>query len=231
MKNITRQTRIKAALKGFSHNITQPPSSYKILISREPVQFQMMAMTALGYLIAWGPFAALCMWEMVTKPRVSGETSLTSPLVAWKLLLWWEKSMSKYTHDLLSTDYKCFRTFQRPIGWWPACLPSLPLPTIPSSTSSCSRASEETPWLCLKGSHLAWDQSWMWTTWLERVLFSDYVGTMTLISPTTAPILGKTISSKLTVHIHSIRESVWMALWNPAFKSTEFLFLLNQRLN
>ena len=32
----------------------------------------MMAMTALGYLIAWGPFAALCMWEMVTKPRVSG---------------------------------------------------------------------------------------------------------------------------------------------------------------
>ena len=154
---------------------------------------------------------------MVTKPRVSGETSLT---LAWKLLLWWEKSMSKYT------DYKCFRTFQRPIGWWPACLPSLPLPTIPSSTSSCSRASEETPWLCLKGSHLAWDHGW-----LERVLFSDYVGTMTLISPTTAPILGKTISSKLTVHIHSIRESVWMAPWNPAFKSTEFLFLLNQRLN
>ena len=39
----------------------------------------MMAMTALGYLIAWGPFAALCMWEMVTKPRVSrGNTSHVS---------------------------------------------------------------------------------------------------------------------------------------------------------
>ena len=87
MINITRQTRIKAALKGYSHNITQPPSSYKILISREPVQFQMMAMTALGYLIAWGPFAALCMWEMVTKPRVSGETSLTSPLVSMKTII------------------------------------------------------------------------------------------------------------------------------------------------
>ena len=29
-----------------------------------------MAMTALGYLIAWGPFASLCIWEMITEPRV-----------------------------------------------------------------------------------------------------------------------------------------------------------------
>ena len=30
----------------------------------------MMATTAFGYLIAWGPFAGLCMWEMVTEPSV-----------------------------------------------------------------------------------------------------------------------------------------------------------------
>ena len=30
----------------------------------------MLAMTAGGYLIAWGPFAGLCIWEMVTQPRV-----------------------------------------------------------------------------------------------------------------------------------------------------------------
>ena len=29
-----------------------------------------MAMTAIGYLIAWGPFASLCIWEMVTEPKV-----------------------------------------------------------------------------------------------------------------------------------------------------------------
>jgi len=29
----------------------------------------MMAMTAIGYLIAWGPFASLCIWEMVTEPK------------------------------------------------------------------------------------------------------------------------------------------------------------------
>ena len=31
----------------------------------------MTATTALGYLIAWGPFASLCIWEMVTEPSVS----------------------------------------------------------------------------------------------------------------------------------------------------------------
>ena len=31
----------------------------------------MLATTALGYLVAWGPFAVLCIWEMITKPRVS----------------------------------------------------------------------------------------------------------------------------------------------------------------
>ena len=30
----------------------------------------MLATTAGGYLIAWGPFAGLCIWEMVTQPRV-----------------------------------------------------------------------------------------------------------------------------------------------------------------
>ena len=32
-----------------------------------------MAMTAIGYLIAWGPFASLCIWEMVTEPKVRSE--------------------------------------------------------------------------------------------------------------------------------------------------------------
>ena len=31
----------------------------------------MTATTALGYLIAWGPFAGLCIWEMITEPSVS----------------------------------------------------------------------------------------------------------------------------------------------------------------
>ena len=30
----------------------------------------MLAMTATGYLIAWGPFASLCIWEMITEPKV-----------------------------------------------------------------------------------------------------------------------------------------------------------------
>lgn len=30
----------------------------------------MLATTALGYLVAWGPFAVLCIWEMITKPKV-----------------------------------------------------------------------------------------------------------------------------------------------------------------
>ena len=33
--------------------------------------FQMFATTAIGYLTAWGPFALLCIWEMVTEPIVS----------------------------------------------------------------------------------------------------------------------------------------------------------------
>ena len=31
---------------------------------------QLMATTAAGYLIAWGPFAGLCIWEMGTEPQV-----------------------------------------------------------------------------------------------------------------------------------------------------------------
>ena len=34
----------------------------------------MMGTTALGYLIAWGPFASLCIWEMITEPSVSKAT-------------------------------------------------------------------------------------------------------------------------------------------------------------
>ena len=30
----------------------------------------MMGTTALGYLAAWGPFAGLCIWEMVAEPQV-----------------------------------------------------------------------------------------------------------------------------------------------------------------
>ena len=29
----------------------------------------MLALTAGGFLIAWGPFAGLCVWEMVTQPH------------------------------------------------------------------------------------------------------------------------------------------------------------------
>ena len=30
-----------------------------------------MGTTALGYLAAWGPFAGLCIWEMVAEPQVT----------------------------------------------------------------------------------------------------------------------------------------------------------------
>ena len=30
----------------------------------------MMGTTALGYLVAWGPFAGLCIWNMVAEPQV-----------------------------------------------------------------------------------------------------------------------------------------------------------------
>ena len=39
---------------------------------------QMMAMTAIGYLIAWGPFASLCIWEMITEPTVRTTHTLFS---------------------------------------------------------------------------------------------------------------------------------------------------------
>ena len=30
-----------------------------------------MAVTASAYLVAWGPFSVLCIWEMVVQPKVS----------------------------------------------------------------------------------------------------------------------------------------------------------------
>ena len=33
--------------------------------------FQLMAVTASAYLVAWGPFSVLCIWEMVVQPKVS----------------------------------------------------------------------------------------------------------------------------------------------------------------
>ena len=39
----------------------------------------MLATTALGYLVAWGPFAVLCIWEMITKPKVSFVLKLAFP--------------------------------------------------------------------------------------------------------------------------------------------------------
>ena len=33
--------------------------------------FQMMAVTVCGYLVAWGPFSVLCIWEMSVQPKVS----------------------------------------------------------------------------------------------------------------------------------------------------------------
>ena len=29
-----------------------------------------MAVTAMGYLAAWGPFCVLCLWEMIVMPQV-----------------------------------------------------------------------------------------------------------------------------------------------------------------
>ena len=29
-----------------------------------------MAVTASAYLVAWGPFSVLCIWEMVVQPKV-----------------------------------------------------------------------------------------------------------------------------------------------------------------
>ena len=33
--------------------------------------FQVMVATVVGYLVAWGPFTYLSMWEMFTQPKVS----------------------------------------------------------------------------------------------------------------------------------------------------------------
>ena len=35
------------------------------------IGFQLMAVTASAYLVAWGPFSVLCIWEMVVQPKVS----------------------------------------------------------------------------------------------------------------------------------------------------------------
>ena len=34
------------------------------------LSFQLMAVTASAYLVAWGPFSVLCIWEMVVQPKV-----------------------------------------------------------------------------------------------------------------------------------------------------------------
>ena len=34
------------------------------------IAFQLMAVTASAYLVAWGPFSVLCIWEMVVQPKV-----------------------------------------------------------------------------------------------------------------------------------------------------------------
>ena len=34
------------------------------------IGFQLMAVTASAYLVAWGPFSVLCIWEMVVQPKV-----------------------------------------------------------------------------------------------------------------------------------------------------------------
>ena len=44
------------------------------------ILFKMMATTASGYLIAWGPFAALCIWEMVTDPSVRRNLQIVTSL-------------------------------------------------------------------------------------------------------------------------------------------------------
>ena len=41
---------------------------FKIIFT---IGFQLMAVTASAYLVAWGPFSVLCIWEMVVQPKVS----------------------------------------------------------------------------------------------------------------------------------------------------------------
>ena len=41
-----------------------------IIMSSFTIIFQLMAVTASAYLVAWGPFSVLCIWEMVVQPKV-----------------------------------------------------------------------------------------------------------------------------------------------------------------
>ena len=41
-----------------------------IIMTSFTIGFQLMAVTASAYLVAWGPFSVLCIWEMVVQPKV-----------------------------------------------------------------------------------------------------------------------------------------------------------------
>ena len=78
---------------------------------------QLMATTAAGFIIAWGPFAGLCVWEMVTQPQVV------------------------FVPCRRRVIFPVFRRYPQNIGSLPPCSARQPPHTTPSSTSSCPRGS------------------------------------------------------------------------------------------
>ena len=120
------------------------------------ISFQLMAVTASAYLVAWGPFSVLCIWEMVVQPKVlinhdhDHIWDIHSQREPWTILnlshltpnantLIQAISCQNLNQKLLS------RPSQGNIGSLRDFLPSPPQQSIPSSTSSCRPGSGETP--------------------------------------------------------------------------------------
>ena len=87
----------------------------------------MFAATAAGYLLAWSPFASLCVWEMATQPQV---------------FLW-------YSSELFLTYNN--RKSQLDSVWQLHCSVRRQLPTTRSSTSTCQKVSGQTQSIYCKG--------------------------------------------------------------------------------
>ena len=126
----------------------------------------MMAMTALGYLIAWGPFAALCMWEMVTKPRVSrGNTSDVSFNMKTNIMSLSRLFISIYKRSFQLKDYNINvlgHSRDLPSGGLPVCqvrhcLQSLHLLLHVQGLQKGHRD-------CVQKVLLELEMSWKWTT-------------------------------------------------------------------
>ena len=76
------------------------------------VPAQLMATTAVGYFIAWGPSAGLCVWEMVTQPEVGPVDHVVPVVHPFTLCPRCTSCICIYAGDSLRVSGHCFTVLQ-----------------------------------------------------------------------------------------------------------------------